>query len=285
VHPYSSLSLPLTNGLVKYTEKGNIVVRCKSLDDPDKTKPGEVATEILVEDTGCGIPSEKLDHIFREFEQVEKLDSNLRKNEKAEEMGVGKNPITTLIYGFLRKQIGVGLAVVARIVSQLGGQLRVESKVGEGTTVSFLIPLSLPETKPPGTRTSSSSSIRLRKRISASSESEEIGNLVDALAKGAGASGRGSPVLSKTTTPNEKSPLSIELNSPLPSLTPSIPQSAAPEQSSSKATTVASPKVTIHEPLRKPLAHPLHRPSSKAGSARTRVTSGIKLRILIVEVR
>jgi len=38
---------------------------------------------------------------------------------------------------------GLGLAVVARIVEQLGGQLRVDSKVGEGSQFSFLIPLSL----------------------------------------------------------------------------------------------------------------------------------------------
>ena len=35
---------------------------------------------------------------------------------------------------------GLGLAVVARIVEQLGGQLRVDSKVGEGSRFSFLIP-------------------------------------------------------------------------------------------------------------------------------------------------
>lgn len=38
---------------------------------------------------------------------------------------------------------GLGLAVVARIVEQLGGQLRVESTVGKGSQFSLLIPLSL----------------------------------------------------------------------------------------------------------------------------------------------
>lgn len=35
---------------------------------------------------------------------------------------------------------GLGLAVVARIIEQLGGQLRVDSKSNEGSTFSFLIP-------------------------------------------------------------------------------------------------------------------------------------------------
>ena len=39
----------------------------------------------------------------------------------------------------------MGLAVVARIVQQLGGQLRFNSNVGEGTRVAFLLPLELPE--------------------------------------------------------------------------------------------------------------------------------------------
>lgn len=38
---------------------------------------------------------------------------------------------------------GFGLAVVARIVEQLGGQLRVDSEVDQGSKFSFLIPLSL----------------------------------------------------------------------------------------------------------------------------------------------
>ena len=40
---------------------------------------------------------------------------------------------------------GLGLAVVARIVEQLGGQLRVDSKPGVGSRFSFLIPFTLPE--------------------------------------------------------------------------------------------------------------------------------------------
>ena len=39
--------------------------------------------------------------------------------------------------------LGLGLAVVARIVEQLGGRLRVHSDVGKGSRFSFLIPLTV----------------------------------------------------------------------------------------------------------------------------------------------
>ena len=57
---------------VKYTDSGKIVVECHTFDEPDDLRsPGTVAVEIVVSDTGCGIPSDKLEGIFREFEQVE----------------------------------------------------------------------------------------------------------------------------------------------------------------------------------------------------------------------
>lgn len=41
-------------------------------DEPDGLRAeGHVAIEIVVSDTGCGIPPEKLESIFREFEQVD----------------------------------------------------------------------------------------------------------------------------------------------------------------------------------------------------------------------
>jgi signal transduction histidine kinase len=57
---------------VKYTKSGSITVRCATLDEPEGLRsPKQVAVEIVVQDTGCGIPPLKLERIFREFEQVE----------------------------------------------------------------------------------------------------------------------------------------------------------------------------------------------------------------------
>lgn len=57
---------------VKYTQEGRIAVQCQSFDEPAGLRSaGHTAVEIIVSDTGCGISSDKLESIFREFEQVE----------------------------------------------------------------------------------------------------------------------------------------------------------------------------------------------------------------------
>lgn len=114
----------LTANAVKYTEVGQISVECRQFKEPIGLRDSkEVAVEIVVADTGRGISSAKLESIFREFEQVE---SSIPRS--GESQG-----------------LGLGLAVVARIVEQLGGQLRVDSKQGQGSRFSFLIPFALPD--------------------------------------------------------------------------------------------------------------------------------------------
>lgn len=66
---------------------------------------------------------------------------------------------------------GLGLAVVARIIEQLGGQLRVDSKSNEGSTFSFLIPFGLYD---PLVRGSSSCSIESRSRKESSTSVSEL---------------------------------------------------------------------------------------------------------------
>lgn len=67
--------------------------------------------EISVTDTGCGIPSEIVDRIFDPFFTT-----------KPQGMGTG-----------------LGLSICHGIVTRLGGSLRVESRVGEGTTVTVAL--------------------------------------------------------------------------------------------------------------------------------------------------
>jgi PAS domain S-box-containing protein len=71
-----------------------------------------------VRDRGRGIPPEKLGLIFERFQQVDVSDS--RNNEGT----------------------GLGLAICRTIVQQHGGQIWVESVVGEGSTFSFSLPRS-----------------------------------------------------------------------------------------------------------------------------------------------
>jgi PAS domain S-box-containing protein len=80
--------------------------------------------KFLVEDTGIGIASDKLDSVFRSFEQ-------------------GDASITQRYGG-----TGLGLAISQKIVKLFGGEIIVESVLGEGSKFSFEIALSESETAP-----------------------------------------------------------------------------------------------------------------------------------------
>jgi hypothetical protein len=113
-----------TSPIVKYTQQGTINVSCRAFNEPEGPRNSkQVSVEITVGDTGCGIPANKLESIFREFEQVESA-----------------QPKTTWSTA---PGLGLGLAVVARSVEQLGGQLRVDSKVDQGSKFSFIISFTL----------------------------------------------------------------------------------------------------------------------------------------------
>ncbi|KAF8208676.1 hypothetical protein K438DRAFT_1812696 [Mycena galopus ATCC 62051] len=160
----------LTANSLKYTTKGSITIRCTTLREPEGLRgPRQTAVEMVVADTGCGIDADRLGRMFHEFEALEPME-----------------PRTTSGSG-----IGLGLAVVARIVGQLGGQLRVESKVGEGSRFSFLIPLELsdggdelvmPSSGTSSFKDSSLESLRIRSRKpSLEPSTAEIESLVEAL--------------------------------------------------------------------------------------------------------
>ena len=57
---------------MKYTDQGSVTISCHRFQEPRGLRnQREVAVEIIVADTGCGIEAGKLESIFREFEQVE----------------------------------------------------------------------------------------------------------------------------------------------------------------------------------------------------------------------
>lgn len=100
----------LVGNAVKFTEAGYVKISA--------AKAGEMV-EICVEDTGAGIPKEKLNTIFEAFQQLEA--SLTRRNGGT----------------------GLGLSITKYLVEAHGGKIRVESKVGEGSKFYFSIPVSL----------------------------------------------------------------------------------------------------------------------------------------------
>lgn len=99
----------LVQNAVKFTDSGSIRVLAQSQPKPD----GAVAFLISVEDTGCGIGEQDRALIFQPFKQI---DSSL-----------------TRVHG----GIGMGLAIVERLVTAMGGHVTCDSQPGKGTR--FLI--------------------------------------------------------------------------------------------------------------------------------------------------
>ncbi|MEP1587934.1 MAG: response regulator [Tateyamaria sp.] len=106
----------LMGNAVKFTNEGHVLVRVTGVPDIES---GFANVNIAIEDTGIGIPSDKIKHIFGEFNQVE--------NERNRQFD----------------GTGLGLAISQRLVGLMGGEVWVTSEDGVGSCFGFSIPLSL----------------------------------------------------------------------------------------------------------------------------------------------
>ncbi|THW34963.1 hypothetical protein D6D21_09362 [Aureobasidium pullulans] len=95
---------------------------------------------IAITDTGCGFDTKRLDSLFRELEQVQSEVHDMLNveapapNAKLVESGSEE-----------KRTIGLGLAVVARIVANMNGQLRLKSVQDRGSRFTIQLPFELPE--------------------------------------------------------------------------------------------------------------------------------------------
>jgi signal transduction histidine kinase/ligand-binding sensor domain-containing protein/ActR/RegA family two-component response regulator len=98
---------------VKFTDAGDIDVQVSMTRQDDHPSPCRL--EFSVRDTGIGIPAERLNQLFTSFTQID----NTR----------------TRKYG----GTGLGLAISRQLVELMGGEIRVESAAGRGSTFHFFI--------------------------------------------------------------------------------------------------------------------------------------------------
>lgn len=114
----------LCDNAMKFTGEGVVTLKLQLL---KAEKKGHVKIKFVVQDTGIGIPSEKLDSIFEEFSQVstEKHDEYSRR------------------YG----GVGLGLSIVKKMVDLMDGTLQVKSEIGHGTAFSCTFDFALPTAK------------------------------------------------------------------------------------------------------------------------------------------
>ncbi|TAK75920.1 MAG: response regulator, partial [Gammaproteobacteria bacterium] len=103
--------LNIVNNAIKFTLKGSITIAVRQL---RKTK-NNIYLEIAIQDTGPGIPSEKIDLIFKPFQQLE--DTYTRASSQS--------------------GTGLGLAIVKKFAELLNLKIQVKSKLGEGSTFSL----------------------------------------------------------------------------------------------------------------------------------------------------
>ena len=102
----------LLSNASKFTHEGviDLVVQGEQEDGMDWIR-------ISVSDSGIGIPPEKIDHVFEEFSQADET--------------------TTRDYG----GTGLGLPISRRFCQMMGGDITLESTVGEGSTFIIRLPL------------------------------------------------------------------------------------------------------------------------------------------------
>jgi signal transduction histidine kinase/DNA-binding response OmpR family regulator len=98
----------LVSNAIKFTATGEVVLTIRPF--------SEEALHFAVRDTGCGIPADRLDRLFRSFSQIDAS--------------------TTRNYG----GTGLGLAISKRLTELMGGNIWVESEIGAGSVFQFTIP-------------------------------------------------------------------------------------------------------------------------------------------------
>ena len=105
--------LNLVGNAIRYTERGGVLIGCR--------KRGQ-KVRIAVWDTGCGIPDDRREDVFREFVQL-----------------AGAEPR----HGGSGEGLGLGLSIVARLADLLGTKVELRSTVGRGSMFAFELPLGI----------------------------------------------------------------------------------------------------------------------------------------------
>lgn len=106
----NQVMINLINNAIKFTSAGHIEVGLNLVSRTDQT----AVLELKVKDSGVGLSPSSIDKIFERFEQIE--DKTWQK------------------FG----GTGLGLSIVKRLVELMGGEIKVESELGRGTTFTII---------------------------------------------------------------------------------------------------------------------------------------------------
>jgi len=136
-HRIARILLNIISNAIKFTPKGYVTVSIKM---PKIVDEQHAVLQVIVEDTGIGIPSDKLEHIYERFVRV---------------IPANENKYTGT---------GLGLSVVKRFIEDINGEIDAESVLGEGSKFTCTFPVKVPlvddepvENKPKGEKLTISS--------------------------------------------------------------------------------------------------------------------------------
>ncbi len=101
----------LMGNAIKFTHQGEIIIRVEAAEETEN----HISVHFLVQDTGIGIPKERLNAVFDRFTQADGS--------------------TTRKYG----GTGLGLTICRQLVEAMGGKIGVESEPGYGSTFWFTV--------------------------------------------------------------------------------------------------------------------------------------------------
>ncbi|MDR7295104.1 signal transduction histidine kinase [Pelomonas aquatica] len=114
----SQILLNLLGNAVKFTQLGGVTLRALALPSAE-TLAGHVLLRFEVEDSGVGIAEDQVERLFEPFEQAGSADQRVAGT-------------------------GLGLAISRQLVRMMGGEIRLETRLGEGSRFWFEISVPVP---------------------------------------------------------------------------------------------------------------------------------------------
>ena len=127
----------VTANAIQHTTNGSVKVELWLAQSAEE----RAEVDIVIQDTGAGMSAKKLDALFRDLEQVQPESDELLQESLAPN---AKNLTQAKPQ---RRTLGLGLAVVARIVRNMNGQLRLKSEEGKGSRFVIQLGFDLPVQK------------------------------------------------------------------------------------------------------------------------------------------
>jgi light-regulated signal transduction histidine kinase (bacteriophytochrome) len=128
----------LISNAIRHTTAGSVTTEIWR--SSEQTQPGCVSVQMTVLDTGSGMSQSTLEALFQELEQVSTEDDSSWFDADDQVHSCGQD----------KRVLGLGLALVARIVRNMHGQLSVRSDEGRGSRFKISLDFPVPDDAAPG---------------------------------------------------------------------------------------------------------------------------------------